>query len=653
MDLKVSTSVTTSTTTAGGRDAVRHLVLPAAAAASAAGLRARRIAGTLALAIVAASLLVLLQGGGFGGPTPAPAATTNVPATDNTNSATAASSASNPILDWLRKRFPGWFPPRNPEPSPKPDPFGWKKCNDVFFCGSIPVPLDHLNASDSRRISIAVVKFPAQAKPRLGTIFINPGGPGGSGAGFAKRAAPLISLLTGGHHDILGFDPRGIGASNSVICYPSASAHAAADIAAQTYSVPGFHDSPISFPAFGALSQSAAAACQTHSPSLLPYISTAYTNRDMDLMRAALGEDKLNYWGFSYGTFLGISYVNLFPDRVGAVILDGVTDPTTYTGTSDAWTRTSLTDTEGVLDGLGRECEAAAAAATAGAASRGCALAKLVSPSRPTVAALLRGAQDDLDAAPVALSTGSVVPFLSGLHAADAIFSALYSPAKWPLLADAFHALLDPSQRDAVPLARFLGAQAEDDVGAYCPATDDSGSNGFLAVKCADGVRDSTDLAQWEEEAKRAETEYSPLYGRPWSLVTRPCAFWPRPVERFAGPWNNTLSNKVLLIGNTLDPVTPLASAQVAASLMTDANSVLLTQRAYGHCSIAQVSSCTVKAVQDYFVRGALPEPGTVCEADRAPFDAPDEAVGVLSSEVRAQVEEVAALVAKANRVWK
>ncbi|KAI9316961.1 TAP-like protein-domain-containing protein, partial [Zopfochytrium polystomum] len=527
----------------------------------------------------------------------------------------------------------------------------WKKCNEVFYCGSILVPLDHLNASDSRRISIAVVKFPAPLKPRLGTIFINPGGPGGSGADLAKGAGPLISALTGGHHDILGFDPRGIGASNSVICYPSASAHAAADIAAQTFSFPGFHDSPISFPAFGALSQSAAATCETHSPNLLPYISTAYTNRDMDLMRSALGEAKLNYWGFSYGTFLGISYVNLFPDRVGSVILDGVTDPTTYTGTSDAWTRTSLTDTEAVLDGLGRECEAAAAA------SRGCALAKLVSPSRPTVASLLRGAMDDLDAAPVALSTGSVVPFLSGLHAASAVFGALYRPTTWPALADVFYALLDPAQRDPLPLARFLGAQAEDDVGAYCPVTDDAGRNGFLAVKCADGVQDSTDVARWEKEAKRAETEYSPLIGRPWSLMTRPCSFWPRPAERFAGPWNHTLSNKVLLIGNTLDPVTPLASAKVAASLMTDANNVLLTQKSYGHCSIAQISTCTVKAIQSYFIHGTLPEPGTVCEADKSPFAVEEEEeglageAGVLSAEQRARVEEVAAMVAKANRV--
>ncbi|KAI9324326.1 TAP-like protein-domain-containing protein, partial [Zopfochytrium polystomum] len=568
-------------------------------------------------------------------------------------------AAPNPILDWLRTRLPGGFPPpppppRRPEPSPAPDDlFGWKKCNDgTLYCGSLPVPLDHLNASDRRVISIAVVKYPAQAEPRLGTLFVNPGGPGGSGAGFVKGAGRLISLLTGGHHDILGFDPRGVGASHPVICYPSAAAHAAADIAGQSFAPPGLRDSGTSVPAFGALSAAIAANCRARSPDVLPFISTASTSRDMDLLRAALGEDKLNYWGLSYGTFLGISYVNMFPDRVGAVVLDGVVDPTTYTRTAEAWTRSALEDTEAVVDGFGRECEAAAAAEPLG-----CPLAGLVSDSRPTVAALLRGALDDLDAGPAALATGSAVPFLSGVHAAQALLSALYRPATWPTAAAAFYALLDPVRRDAGPLARFLGAVPADggDDGVYCPATDGSGRNGFLAVKCADGDVEAGGGAEWEIVARRVEEEVSPLFGRAWAYMLRPCSFWPRPVERFAGPWSNTLSNKVLLIGNTLDPVTPLGSAKVAASAMTEANSVLLTQKGYGHCSLAQFSTCTVKSIQSFFTNGTLPEPGTVCEADTAPFAAVGAAKEstVFDAELRARFEEVGAMVARTNLLWK
>ncbi|KAI9329009.1 alpha/beta hydrolase fold-domain-containing protein [Zopfochytrium polystomum] len=524
---------------------------------------------------------------------PATAAEASAPQPPSPLPTASLVTASNPVLDWLRKRFPGWFPPRRPEPSPAPDPFGWKQCNKDFFCGSLTVPVDHLNVSDGRVLSIAVIK---------------------SGVGFVKEAGKLTSFLTGGHHDILGFDPRGIGASNPVICYPSAAAHAAADV------VP-------------------------HSAGLLPHISTASTNRDMDLLRAALGDEKLNFWGFSYGSFLGVSYVNMFPDRVGSVVLDGVVDPAPYVTSVEDWTRGTLADTEAVLDGFGRECEAAAAAA----ASR-CPLTRLLTAARPSVAALLRGALDDLDAAPVALSTGSVTPFLSGLHMAQAITVTLYSPTTWPAAADAFlRACWTPSQRDPLPLARLLGAVPEaDDAGAYCPATDRSGSNGFLAVKCADGAVEATDGAEWERVARRGE-EVSPLLGRAWAYVARPCAFWPRPVERYTGPWNRTLSNKVLLISNTLDPVTPLSNGKAVASVMTEANSVLLTQKGYGHCSLAQFST--------FFTHGTPPEPGTVCEADGTPYDAGAAAAEgeprIFSEEMRAQFEKAAAMVANANRVWK
>ncbi|KAI9364916.1 TAP-like protein-domain-containing protein [Zopfochytrium polystomum] len=499
-----------------------------------------------------------------------------------------------------------------PQPSADPaDPFGWA-----------PVSLDYTaagnNRSDLRTISIAVAN---------------------SGVRMVKYAGAGLSAITGGQHDIFSFDPRGVGASHPVICFPSAAAHKAAEAAYFSFGTPHFHDSALTPASFDALAKGQAATCESHSGEYLRYISTAATARDMDAIRAALGQDKLDYWGISYGTFLGATYVNMFPDRVGRVVLDGVVDPTAFSSTNEALVRSALVDTESVLDGFASACERAAASSP-----DGCRLASLVTPARPTVLSVLRGGLTDLDAAPIATGTAPITL---------ALFGVLYQPegpVGWAAAADALYTLLDPARRDPVPLGKFFGIPDGTDPSAFCPAEDVTGQNAFYAVKCADGAPwNGITMEDVEALASELETELSPLIGRLLAYSDRICAHWPRPVERYAGPWNATLSNKVVLIGNTNDPITPLASARATEALMSG-NAVLVTQRSYGHASIAQFSSCTVQMLQRYFIDGTVPASGTVCDADVPVFASTEDAdSSVEAAAMRRGAEEVARFVAKAN----
>ncbi|KAJ3408764.1 hypothetical protein HDV05_004758 [Chytridiales sp. JEL 0842] len=555
------------------------------------------------------------------------------------------SSVDSAWLEWFKKHFPWLFP--NPQPSEPTGPFNWKPCPNKgpeFQCGNILVPLDHLKKTGTNAtISIAVARYipttnlnSKDQKPLLGTMFINPGGPGGSGVSMLLNTGPTIAKIVGNRFQILGFDPRGIARSNSVICSDSPAAHARTDLLDFALQLPGMTGSPVTLNGYAAFQEARAKACGIYSGDLLKYISTAYTARDIDYMREALGEETLNYWGFSYGTYLGITLVNMFPDRVGRVVIDGVTDPTTFSGRFVDWAPTSLVDLEATLDAFGKECEAAG--------PKRCALAldDTTTPPRPDrprpIAAQIRNILKYLSERPLAVADAKVPTVIGGYEAGSLLFQALYSPNQWPNIAQAFADLI--YRENATTIANMI---TTGDDSSFCPLKDDSGSFGFPAVKCNDGQDDHTvPLETWLTTAETVET-ISPLAGRGWTFMGLRCKYWPsRPVERYAGPWNKTLRNKILLIGNTYDPVTPLASAQLAEKLM-GGNGVLLTHDSYGHCSLAMPGKCTNNAIHQYFVYGSLPEKGTVCKTDTEAF--PDSSKSMLTlSDEYALVEEMKAM---------
>ncbi|KAJ3192828.1 hypothetical protein HK101_005917 [Irineochytrium annulatum] len=508
---------------------------------------------------------------------------------------------------------------RSREPAPEAETL-WKPCGDMegMHCGSIDVPLDHLSTNDTRTIAIALIRFPATKEPHLGSILINPGGPGGSGVDMVKHYGPKLSIVTGGQHDIVGFDPRGIARSRSVRCSASVHEHYATapslDAFTMTYDTRS--------EAYDAWVKVRAAGCEKNDGDFIQYVSTAYTARDMDLIREMLGMKEMNYWGFSYGTFLGITYANMFPNHVGRFIIDGVTDPFTFSGVYLDWSLTSLVYNNEVNNLFGSSCELAG--------SSRCALASLR--GNGTVMDLITSLRKQLEKQPMPAPNAKLPGVLTAANLQAVLFGMGYSPSSWPTVASAIAAAV---KGDPTELKDLTGAKPDD----YCPLTDNSGENGFNVVKCNDGddVRNIS-LAEWDEVAG-VMSGMNPVAGRGWTYLGLICRHWNiRPAERYTGPWGKNMKNKILILTNTLDNVTPIDSAQVVYRELTSANAVLLKQIGVGHCSLAQPSACTIAAVRDLFVDGVVPEVGTVCKADVELFPEPS-LVRTASVEVAAAMD--------------
>ncbi|KAJ3100505.1 hypothetical protein HDU97_002187 [Phlyctochytrium planicorne] len=481
----------------------------------------------------------------------------------------------------------------------------WQPCtaDDLkglgLLCGALQVPVNYLDKSDNRTFALALSKFPA-TKPSRGAILVNPGGPGGKGLRFARSVARRLATALDGSFDIIGFDPRGIGASQSIVCYANPSLRLNFD--GQEFAAARQSVSAETFDAFAAIRANGCQKYSAYNGEWSKYISTAYTARDMDSVREALGQDVLNYIGFSYGTVLGMTYVNMFPDRVGRVIIDGVADITTWTSDTFTYNKEAIQDTNEVLRGFATEC--------ANAGVDLCPLADLVNKVQlketftgPNVAgkqlyASIRKALEDLK--PMPALDAAFPGVLKPTDVSFFLFSLLYGPANWqataPLLADVLINKNPNEFRDNV----F-------DASNFCPATDDSANNGYYAVRCSDCEDLSkfslNDIVQGTERADRVSFL---VRGSALDEVAT-CRHWSRPVERYTGPFNKKLRNKILILSATLDPVTPLASAKKVHSLLfPQQSSYLIVQKSLGHCSIAQPSSCTLKAVGNYLFNGTL-----------------------------------------------
>jgi pimeloyl-ACP methyl ester carboxylesterase len=485
-----------------------------------------------------------------------------------------------------------------PPPAAAAAGLAWADCGGGMQCATVPVPLDYAHP-DGPTISIALIRFPASDQAhRIGSLFVNPGGPGGSGVQTVRGIGPALNQIFGGRFDIVGFDPRGVGASTSVRCFTGAQEQAL------------FYANEAVFPVGPAAERRYnvklgvfTGRCGARSGALLPYLTTVFAARDLDRLRAAVGDDALTYLGFSYGTVLGATYANLFPARVRALVLDGVTDPVAYTHNLFDWTAGSLRDTEQVLAGFARTCAAAG--------PQGCALAGH-GDVRGRIDALLAR----LRRTPVPAPNAPVPGLLDYPTAQTLIFSALYSTPLWPLLASGLAAA---EQGDGSVLLRLVAAQAGDPD----PTTTDYDNlrDAQAGILCTDSPA-PRDPGRWPAFVRRLERISPTAAASVGWLVGLPCATWPaQAASRYTGPWNARTSHPVLLVGVTHDPITPLASARKLARLMGP-SAVLLTHDGYGHSSFGQQSACTLTAEARYLVQGVLPAPGTVCAADAPPFTA-------------------------------
>ncbi|KDO17750.1 hypothetical protein SPRG_15503 [Saprolegnia parasitica CBS 223.65] len=501
------------------------------------------------------------------------------------------------------------------------DPFHWGPCAgnpDLRTqCGYLTVPLDHLNVTNKATIDIVVQRYRSTAAKPLGTILLNPGGPGGSGTALGS---PVATFLTGGQYDVLGFDPRGVGQSRPIHCAKDGFAAWVGQYRLFTSS--GVFYDPLSddqIDRYGSVYDQAMARCRHYDGDYLPYLSTAFVARDMDLIRAALGQDHMHYFGFSYGTVLGATYANMFPHRVGRFVIDSVVDATKYSIASASFWATTIANIEDVLDGFAAECEVAGPLV--------CPLAGHGTPLAPRLRSFIQ------NFTPKVVRGGYDVAQFTSTDLYTLLLGPMYQPAMWPKLAIDLYQLMQGT---------YVAPPASD----VCPSQLKARDLGLNRIPfMGNDIDSTTNTAQSWADGLRAAQKISPIFGGPWLGTLMMTKYWKTTsIERFAGPWNQTLANKILILNNVHDPVTPLVAAQHMHNVFGANNSVLVVRDGYGHiASTSQPSACVHDIVTAYFSHGVLPTT-TFCKVDRGPFAAPST-----HSAIALAAQELSTIVHKAH----
>jgi pimeloyl-ACP methyl ester carboxylesterase len=475
------------------------------------------------------------------------------------------------------------------ERSASPSAISWAACGTQLECARVPVPLDWAHHG-GRIITLSVIRHLASHPDRrIGSLFVNPGGPGDSGVDAVASRGEALDTITGGRFDVVGWDPRGSGGSTSVSCFADSGEREAFW---QGMPVP---TTPQDEQRYLAKSVALAQRCGARNGDLLAHISTADTARDLDYLRSLVGDSRLTFLGESTGTFLGQTYANMFPHRVRAMALDGLEDPVSYTADLATALASTLTDSDRVFHEFLTLCERAGPA--------GCALAGH-GPVDKRAEGILQQLRQHPAPAPSATPPGELTygEMLTLLKLA-----ALRDPAIWP---DAAGLLEAVGQGDA--------SAAETIARGYAAEPFHRGFEQGTALLCADSPA-RQNARQWPQVVHQLE-KLSFTGGRVMGWLHAACASWPtHSAHRYTGPWNATTINPILLIGTRFDPNTPLANAQLAERRL--GNAVLLTHDGYGHLSQADPSACVMQALGSYLVDLVTPPRGTTCPSDHLPFD--------------------------------
>ena len=480
----------------------------------------------------------------------------------------------------------------------------WTDCTDdatgtAFQCATVTVPLDY-DDPQGQTITVALKKLPSTSSSPRGSVFLNPGGPGGSGISLIESQAELyksgdLSEVLA-NYDVIGFDPRGVGQSTPITCWTPEDVQA---ILAGQAEVPFSPLTPGSAADIVAQGSREAAACQEHTevPEILDHADTRSVARDMDVMRALVGDKDLNYLGYSYGTYLGAVYTELFPDNIGRVVLDSAMDPTMarqdpMEGDAAAGEQSLRTYIE---------------------SQQGQAWFPLSGTTDEAVAQLATFL-DGLDADPLTVS-GSGTP-LNRAKAVDAIGKLVTtSPDKWPLLTEGLTQAMNAHDGTA------LKANAESVSGNSAPPTTEKqvveqlqGLKVFSANRCLD-FPDAGNESSWDAALASYHHDY-PVFHSLLPQYDAFCHGWGHTSRTEAVDVDTKATNPVLIVGILHDPQTPYPWSHALVSRIR--NSHLLSVDMYGHGATGR-NACTSAKVSDFLVNGTLPSDGEVCAADPEP----------------------------------
>lgn len=455
----------------------------------------------------------------------------------------------------------------------------WHSCENGMQCAEVLAPLDWENVNSKNPVTLNLTRQQATGTDRLGSVFVNPGGPGASGTSFVNgNVDSAASTRLQEYYDVIGWDPRGVAGSSAVVCYD------AEDMDEFLFGVAD--ETPRSAAWIEEMREDAAdfgEACAENTGELLAHIDTISTAHDLDMLRALVNDKQLNYIGYSYGTLIGSYYAELFPKNVGRMVLDGVVDPTAtvfdmvlyqtkgFESALASYLAWCLEGTECPFTGTVAEAEASIAAL----------LAK-VEATPP------RGADGRL------LSTSTLL---------TAIIFPLYDEGYWSYLNTLFAQLKTGDTQMAFALADAYFAR--DQNGVYT----DNSNEAFSAINCLDYER-VTDLATMQKNAAAIEAA-APIFGKYQGFGELSCVDWPYPAKTLRTEITAAGAAPILVVGTTGDPATPYQWAvNLAGTLESGA---LVTYNGEGHTAYNRSNTCVQDAVDNYMIKGTVPSADPQC----------------------------------------
>ncbi|WP_210480403.1 alpha/beta hydrolase [Naasia sp. SYSU D00948] len=457
----------------------------------------------------------------------------------------------------------------------------WEDCGNEMQCATAFAPLDWSAPDEVDDIELALVRHRATGE-REGSLFVNPGGPGASGFDFVYDSVDFaVSDELQRRFDVIGWDPRGVGRSSAVDCYSDQ------ELDEFLFGVPA---APVGSEEYvqevTASAKDFADACAERTGELLQFIDTASTVRDLDMLRAVVGDSALNYIGYSYGSDIGAQYADRFAGKVGRVVLDGATDPTVSLFEVD------LAQTQAFGDAL-------RAYLTDCLGSSACPFRGGVDDAIVQIREIL----DRLDEAPLRAEDGRR---LNSAYLGTAINMALYDEGTWQYLTQAFTEIQQGRSETA-----FLLADAyvdRDEEGRYASNIMEA----FLAITCIDYPveTDPAELARQRDLLAEVDPLAEPEDLDALGNVV--CQQWPYSFEGEIGPVTAEGSAPILVVGTTGDPATPYEWAESLVGQLE--SGVLLTYVGEGHIAYDEGDPCIVGAVDEYLINGTVPQDGLVCD---------------------------------------
>lgn len=456
----------------------------------------------------------------------------------------------------------------------------WTDCGDGFECADVHAPLDWQHPAEGS-ITLRMVKHPAESGDPVGTLFVNPGGPGASGADFVRNGVDYaVGKPLRETYDVIGWDPRGVGGSSAVHCFDTADmdeylfglGDPAADYArgSDEWIAAAERESAV----FGE-------ACEQRTGALLGFVGTDSTVHDLEMLRQIVGDPQLNYLGYSYGTYIGARYADAYPELAGRLVLDGAMDPAT---SQFDVVREQTRGFEAALRSYAQSC----------LASRQCPLSGTVDEAMSEIGDLLAR----VDEQPLIGSDGRAV---SSGTLLTAIVTPLYSHANWPYLDTLFEEVQAGKADVALALADSYFGRVD---GRYA----DNSTEAFSAINCLD-YPTSVDVDRMRREAAEL-IEIAPTIGPYQGYGDVSCAGWPVTGAPERGGVRAEGADPILVVGTTGDPATPYRWAVSLADQLD--SGMLLTYVGEGHTAYGE-NACVNAAIEAYMLEGALPQPGLRC----------------------------------------